>query len=127
MDESKLTDEERLAQLREVANPVGEGEYWTAGLAGGVPNDVPLVHRDLQGKLNIRVCEVPGEEESQVCWVEIVEGDLFNGVGKLLLNWLEELAVDDEQVEANDLIYYRGGSQDDMPQYAGVHKKALDW
>jgi len=77
--------------------------------------------------LNIRVQGVPSEEDNLICWVQIVEGDLFTGIGKLIVDSITEDSLDEEFVEADDLIYYREGSQTEMPRYAGIHQKALDW
>ena len=56
-----------------------------------------------------------------------MEGDLFTGVGKLVVDSFTEDLLDEDIVEPDDLVYYREGTQDEMPKYAGIHKKALDW
>ena len=113
--------------LRSEADEVDENSYWTQGL-DVAPPDEPLVHRDLRGKLNIRVSDIPSVESKRlICWVEIVEGDLFNGIGKLIVDMDKELLLNEELIEAEDTIYYQDGSQDKMPEYAGIHEKNLKW
>jgi|TARA_R110002110_G_scaffold411144_3_gene635210 hypothetical protein len=118
---------DRIKVLKLTADPVRDDEYWTSGLDIAPPNQ-PLVHRDLKGELNIRVQNVPtSTNENLICWVQIVEGDLFTGVGKLIVDSFTEESLNEEIVEPDDLIYYREGSQTEMPRYSGIHKKALDW
>tara|TARA_R110001592_G_scaffold11793_2_gene57698 strand:- start:15171 stop:15530 length:360 start_codon:yes stop_codon:yes gene_type:complete len=113
--------------LRDQADPVRDDEYWTAGL-DIAPEGEPMVHRDLRGELNIKVQKIPGQDgETLTCWVQIIEGDLFTGIGKLIVDSFTEDSLDDSQVEPDDIIYYREGSQNEMPRYAGIHEKALDW
>lgn len=122
-----MTDEDRIKELKRVADPVRSDEYWTAGL-DIAPEGEPMVHRDLRGELNIKVQKVPGHDgETVTCWVQIIEGDLFTGIGKLIVDSFTEDSLDDSQVEPDDIIYYREGSQNKMPRYAGIHEKALDW
>ena len=88
----------------------------------------PVVHRDLRGELNIKIQGVPSSSgDTMACWVQIVEGDLFTGVGKLVVDSFTEDLLDEDIVEPDYLVYYREGTQDEMPKYAGIHKKALDW
>ena len=112
---------------REQADSVQEDEYWTQGLDVAVEG-APVVHRDLRGELNIKIQGVPSNSgDTMACWVQIVEGDLFTGVGKLVVDSFTEDLLDEDIVEPDDLVYYREGTQDEMPKYAGIHKKALDW
>ena len=122
-----MTDDEYNEWLRTQADPVDDGQYWTQGL-DIAPKGEPMVHRDLRGKLNIRVSDIPSiQSEELICWVEIIEGDLFNGIGKLIVDMDKELLLDEEIVEPEDIIYYQEGSQDRMPRYAGIHEKNLKW
>lgn len=122
-----MSDEDRIEELKRAADSVREDEYWTGGL-DIAPLNQPLVHRDLRGELNIRVQGIPSDDEDNlICWVQIFEGDLFTGIGKLIVDSITEDSLDEEFVEADDLIYYREGSQTEMPRYAGIHQKALDW
>jgi len=122
-----MTDKDRIEELKSIADPVREDEYWTSGL-DIAPEGEPMVHRDLRGELNIKVQNVPSHDgETVTCWVQIIEGDLFTGIGKLIVDSFTEDTLDDSQVEPDDIIYYREGSQSEMPRYAGIHQKALDW
>jgi hypothetical protein len=113
--------------LREQADPVSDDEYWTQGLDVAVEGE-PLVHRDLRGELNIKISGIPSHDgETITCWVQIVEGDLFTGIGKLIVDSFTEDKLDDEMVEPDDLVYYREGTQQKMPRYAGIYEKALEW
>jgi len=112
---------------RDQADPVRDNEYWTQGLDVAVKG-APVVHRDLRGELNIKIQGVPSSSgDTMACWVQIIEGDLFTGVGKLVVDSFTEDLLDEDVVEPDDLVYYREGTQDKMPKYAGIHKKALDW
>jgi hypothetical protein len=123
-----MTDEtDQIEKLKLQADVVRSDEYWTGGL-DIAPHNQPLVHRDMRGELNIRVQNIPTTtDDNLICWVQIVEGDLFTGVGKLIVDSFTEDSLDDEQVEPDDLIYYREGTQREMPRFAGIHQKALDW
>jgi hypothetical protein len=120
-------EDKRIASFKQMADKVAAHEYWTQGLDIAVENQ-PLVHRDLKGKLNIKVSGFPSNEGNElICWVEIITGDLFEGIGKLIVNYEIEDLLDESMVEGDDQIHYKNGSQEVMPKYFGIYQKALDW
>ena len=87
---SMTEESDQIEQLKLQADAVRSDEYWTGGL-DIAPHNQPLVHRDMRGELNIRVQNIPtSTDDNLICWVQIVEGDLFTGVGKLIVDSFTE-------------------------------------